>query len=286
MKPAAFSPLVVSALTLVTLASIAPLAGCSSEVDGASATDDQALTQAATVKFLSDFTTTVTGTPKAGKGLRVEYALDRLPDCRGEVAGGGPGWNITGFYSENGAPAKTFEVTKLSGDGHDRVSKAAVLPIKSGGDVAIWFQAFSAFGCSKYDSAYGQNYHFAVTGRTPEVAARLVFKESGEVEQQGDLHPGDKIAVYYEQARLPECRRIERGAPVWTVSGFSQFDDEDVKAFDTGRANGSDRDTVDAILELPQRTGQIAFWFEVNSLGGCMHLDSNGGINYVFDVKE
>lgn len=284
MKPGTSFPLLIGSLASVL--SLGALAGCSSGADETSATDDQAIAEAATVKFLSDFTTTVSGTPKAGKGLRIEYALDRLPQCRGDVGGGGPAWTITGFYSENGGPAKTFEVTKLSDDGHDRVSKAAVLPIGSGGDVAIWFQVSSRFGCSEYDSQYGQNYHFAVTGRTPEVAARLVFKETGEVEQQGDLHPGDKIAIYYEQGRLPECRRVERGAPVWTVSGFSQFEGGEVKAFDTGRANGSDRDTIDAILELPQRTGQIAFWFEVNSLGGCMHLDSNGGINYVFDVED
>ncbi|AKV00718.1 hypothetical protein AKJ09_07381 [Labilithrix luteola] len=277
----AFVPFVAASVL-----SLGALTGCSSDVDDDAATDDQAITDAAKVKFLSDFTTVVTGTPKAGKRLRVEYALDRLPQCRGEVGGGGPAWNITGFYSENGAPAKTFEVTKLSSDGHDRVAKSALLPISSGGDVAIWFQVTSSFGCSEYDSQYGQNYHFAVTGRAPEVAARLVFKESGEVEQQGELHAGDKIAVYYEQGRLPQCHRVERGAPVWTVSGFSQFEGGAVKAFETGRANGSDRETIDAILELPQRTGQIVFWFEVNSIDGCMHLDGNGGMNYAFDVKE
>jgi hypothetical protein len=100
----------------------------------------------------------------AGKGLRVEYALERLPQCRGNVGGGGPGWNVTGFYSENGGVAKTFEVSALTPDGKDRVAKPAHLVPAQGGDIAIWFQVTSVFGCQEFDSQFGQNFHLVVKG--------------------------------------------------------------------------------------------------------------------------
>jgi len=272
----------------VLLAAMITTMGCSAETasnDSATGGDEQDVTAEATLKFTSDFKTSTVGTPTQGKGVRVEYALDRLPQCRGNVGGGGPGWNITGYYSENGGAAKIFEVTALSPDGKDRIAKPATIVPSQGGDLAVWFQVSSRFGCSEFDSQYGQNYHVTVKGQVPEAAASITFGADGSVDQQGDLKAGTKVRVRYEQSRLPDCRRTERGNPVWTITGFSQLDREEARTFDTARPEGADRKEVDALVDLPH-AGELSLWFQVSSLGGCMKYDSKNGANYKFRVAE
>jgi hypothetical protein len=245
--------------------------------------DDANQTAAATVTFASGFETHLEGTPAAGKRLRVEYALDRLPQCRGNVGGGGPGWNIGGFYSENGGEAKSFEVTALSSDGRDRVSKPASILLTQGGDVAIWFEVTSAFGCHEYDSQFGQNYHFAVNGPPPSAQASIVFDEGGGVTQDGELEAGGKVRIRYEQGRLSDCRQTRNGNPVYTITGFAQIDGDDPVMFDTGRPDGYERKAVDAVVELPHE-GELSLWFQTTSITGCMKYDSKNGANYRFHV--
>jgi hypothetical protein len=264
--------------------------GCSAESvadDGqAAASDTQDVTSdAATLNLAPDFTTRVTGEAIAGKGVRVEYALERLPQCRGNLGGGGPGWNITGFYSENGGSPKTFEVSALTPDGKDRVAKAARIVPTQGGDLSIWFQVVSRFGCSEFDSQFGQNFHLPVKGAIPEAGASIVFHANGSPTQTGELKAGGKVKITYEQDRLPACRRTERGSPVWTITGFSQIDREATRTFDTARPEGSDREELDALVELPH-AGELSLWFQVSSLGGCMQYDSEAGANYRFRIVD
>ena len=277
----------IQALAFLAISSllVSGITGCSSETSDPSATgDEQNVTSEATVKLTADFKTSVSGTPTAGKGLRIEYALERLPQCRGNVGGGGPGWNIAGYYSENGGPAKIFEVTKLSEDGKDRVSAPATIKPSQGGDLAIWFQVTSRFGCQEFDSQFGQNYHLDVKGSVPEASATISFGADGSVKQDGKLEAGGKVKVRYEQDRLPECRRTERGNPVWTISGFASVNGGEKHAFDTARPEGSNRKEIDALIDLPSK-GKLALWFQVNSLGGCSEYDSNDGANYTFDIE-
>jgi hypothetical protein len=237
----------------------------------------------ATVSFLSGFGLETTGTLRAGRGLVVRYALDRLPQCRGALGGGAPAWNVTGHYAENGGQEKTFEVTDLSADGRDRVSKPARIALSQGGDVALWFTVSNRWGCIEYDSQFGQNFHFSVGGATPDTQASLVFKAGGAVEQEGALQAGGKVRVRYEQDRLPACRRTHMGNPAWGISGYASLNGAPARAFDTGRPIGADREAVDAILDLPQG-GELALWFQVASLGGCTEYDSKQGQNYRFRV--
>jgi hypothetical protein len=274
-------------LLLLGLAGLLGTFGCSAETsqdDAAAKGDDQNATSEAKIEFLSGFKTKVTGTPTAGKPVSIAYALDRLPQCRGNVGGGGPGWTITGFYSENGGTAKPFDVTALSPDGKDRVAKPATIVLSQGGDVAMWFQVTSRFGCSEFDSAFGQNFHFDVKGAEPQAGATITFGASGDPRVEGRLEAGGKVRVHYEQDRLPKCRRSQGGYPQWAITGFSQLDREQAHTFDTGRPNGSDREEVDAVIDLPH-AGDLALWFQVVSVGGCMEYDSKGGANYKFRVE-
>lgn len=269
---------ILSFLFLLSASSLA-CGGAGSALSG----DEADVTGDAKVVFTADFQTKLTGAPRAGKGLVVEYALSRLPQCRGNVGGGGPGWNVTGYYSESGGPAKTFEVTALGPDGKDRVTKPARIPLASGGDLALWFQVTSRWGCTEFDSAFGQNFHFDVQGPEPQTDARIVFKKDGAVEQSGELRAGGKVEVRYEQARLPQCRRQQAGMPQWSISGFASIDREPAVTFQTGRAEGADRTEIDAVLPLP-RSGELALWFQVVSLGGCSAYDSKNGQNYKFRI--
>jgi hypothetical protein len=270
-------------LLLLTLALSAVACGTdTTNDDGVVAEADN--TTDATLKLTSDFQTVLSGRPKAGGALRVEYAIERLPQCRGNVGGGGPGWNIAGYYSENGGPAKLFEVTELTPDGKDRVAKPARIPLTNGGDLALWFQVSSRWGCSEYDSQFGQNFHVDVEGPAPEAGATIVFAKDGSIDQQGELRSGGKVKVRYEQERLPQCRRTQGGNPLWNISGFASLGGAEAQTFSTGKPVGSDREAIDAVIELP-RAGELALWFEVTSVGGCHEVDSKGGENYRFTVE-
>lgn len=268
---------------LLVLTAMAGLVGCSADLDAVAGESDDALTGDATMKFTSNFQTTVSGSPAAGKGILVDYALDRLPQCRGALNGGGPAWNITGYYSENAGPAHAFEVTELSSDGTDRVAKQARIPLTQGGDISIWFQVSNRWGCSEYDSRFGQNYHLTVQGALPTSTASILFKKDGAVEKSGDLRVGGKVKVRYEQDRLPQCRRTNMGYPAWGISGFASINGAQPRTFETGRPEGSDRAPIDAYLDLTA-PGELALWFQVVDMGGCNAFDSNQGQNYKFPI--
>ncbi len=267
------------------LAVVSCAVACSAQTTDEGTTGDAAEVNAdVQLDLTSDFKTTVTGRAKAGSALLVNYALDRLPQCRGNVGGGGPAWNITGYYSENGGAAKTFEVSTLSTDGKDRVAKPARIVPKTGGDLALWFQVSSAFGCSEFDSQFGQNYHVDVEGLPPVADASIVFGADGKIATTGTLRAGGKVKIRYEQDRLPECRRVQNGIPQWSISGFASIDGGAKQSFGTGRPDGADREEVDAYVELPQ-AGDLSLWFEVYSLGGCHAFDSKNGQNYHFTIE-
>jgi hypothetical protein len=268
-----------------TLLAVAMCAvACGAETPDATGGDEADVTTDAKLDLTSDFQTKLTGRAKAGGGLRVTYALDRLPQCRGNLGGGAPGWNITGYYSENGGAAKMFEVTTLSPDGKDRITKPARITLANGGDVALWFQVSNRWGCSEYDSQFGQNFHVDVDGPAPEAGASITFAKDGSVDVQGALRAGDKVKVRYEQDRLPQCRRTQGGNPQWNISGFASLGGDPAQTFSTGRPAGSDREAIDAVLDLP-RSGELALWFEVTSIGGCHEVDSKAGQNYRFAVE-
>jgi len=259
--------------------------GCSAETAASDpASDDSEVQSEATIKLTADYKMQVSGRPTAGKGLRIEYALERLPQCRGNVGGGGPGWTITGYYSENGGPAKTFDPTTLSQDGKDRIAKPATIALGSGGDLALWFEVTSRFGCHEFDSAFGQNYHLDVAGAPPEAGASIVFKKDGSIDQDGALKAGGKVKIRYEQDRLPKCRRTQGGYPQWAITGYASIDGAKAQTFQTGRAEGSDREAIDAILDLPH-PGELALWFDVTDIGGCHEFDSKNGQNYKFRIE-
>ncbi|MBX3232349.1 MAG: hypothetical protein KIT84_22250 [Labilithrix sp.] len=272
-----FKPLLFSALAAFAVA-------CSVEsADDAAAGAEAEVNSAATYTLTKDFDETLSGTAKSGSPIEIRYALERLPQCRGNQ-GGRPGWNIAGFYSLNGAPAKSFEVTKLTADGADREAAAASITPLEGGDLAIWFQVTSVFGCSEYDSDLGANYHIAVEGPAPDALPTISFGKDGAPTVRGELKVG-KAKVHYEQERLRSCEAYRNGYPVYGIGGYASINGGPAKSFETGRAEAGKRVAVDTVIELPA-AGDLALWFDTSSVHGCHAYDSALGANYHFTIAR
>ena len=170
-------------LKKILLLSLATFAVACTQASGDEAVQgDEAEVQGggASYALTADGQEKLTGTASAGKPITISYDLDRLKSCRGNQ-GGNPGWNIFGYYSVNGSAAKSFEVTKLSSDGSDRVSAPATITPLEGGDLAIWFQVTSVFGCTDYDSDFGKNFHVQVQGEGPEALPTITLDRKSVV---------------------------------------------------------------------------------------------------------
>jgi hypothetical protein len=58
-----------------------------------------------------------------------------------------------------------------------------------------------------------------------------------------------------------------------------------VNTGDTARPAGSDRQEIEALVDLPH-AGELSLWFQVTSLGGCMQYESRSAANYKFPITE
>jgi hypothetical protein len=273
-------------LLLLSIASFAALTTACTASSGENATSgDEAITSAAKLTLSADHKENLDGTAKVGAPIEIDYALERLPQCRGNIGGGGPGWTITGYYSENGGAAKTFDVSKVTADGLDREAMPAFITPTQAGDLSLWFQVTSVFGCENYDSAFGQNFHVQVGGGVaPEALPTITFDKTGAPSLSGDLKAGGKALVHYEQDRLSVCEQVQGGIPQYGIGGHAQINGGAVITFDTGRAEDGKRVTVDAVVNLTA-AGDLALWFETSSVSGCHQYDSNSSANYHFTIK-
>lgn len=140
------------------------LAACSAApTEDAAATSSASVDGAASLSFNADFTTTASGPFVVGQKVRVAYDVARSPSCRGDF-NGHPGWSVTGFYRIAGGPVATFEAGGFSPSGG---TQPPLLDLSTAGDLEVWFQTTSVWGCSSYDSNFGKNYHFSV-GPSPK----------------------------------------------------------------------------------------------------------------------
>ena len=121
-------------------------------------TSEAPLDEAGTVTFGADFQVKVAGTLEKGNTLRVAYDANRLTACRGDF-NGKPGWSITGFWKIGSGDVHTFEAGGFSPSSG---TEPPVLALDQTGDLQIWFQNNSRWGCNAYDSNLGGNYHFTV----------------------------------------------------------------------------------------------------------------------------
>jgi len=89
-----------------------------------------------TLTFDAAYGESLSGPVVAGRPLRVRFALERIPDCRG-TQGGYPQWGVTGFFMAGDAEPVAFEVSRVE-DG-DRVPEDALLDVPRTDNLAFWF---------------------------------------------------------------------------------------------------------------------------------------------------
>lgn len=284
----------VAARSLFAALALVPLVaafGCGAPSEGTTTADESELREAsATLRLSGDFTSTLTGSARAGSDLAIVYDLARAPkldrNCVRTANGGGRGWALTGHYQRNGGEVAHVDLSsKMPSNGDATGTVDGRIPLTEGGDLAVWFEVTSLGGCQAYDSQFSQNYHVKVSGPPPGSDATLVFRASGEVEAKGELRAGGKVSVRYEDARLPKCRGSRAGAQAWALRGSAQLNGGAIQTFDTGRAVDAKgtREAVDAIVALPE-AGELALWFQGTDVFGCSEYDSQGGKNYRFRV--
>jgi len=143
----------ILALSLVFTACAAPAAD---ETNVSSS--ESALGEAGTITFGADYRVKIDGSLQKGKTVRVDYDANRLTQCRGDQ-NGHPAWTITGYWKIGDGPVRSFEAGGFSPSGG---TQPPVLKLDASGDLQVWFQNTSLWGCSAYDSDFGKNYHFAV----------------------------------------------------------------------------------------------------------------------------
>jgi hypothetical protein len=147
-------------LIFVALVSCA-LGACSSpssEDDTGSSSSRSTAQQAVTLNFNADYTQAPSAPLAVGETVTVTYDASRLTACRGNANGGGPGWSISALYRVNGGPVSSVVVAGLDPDPTAKPTFA----LTTSGDLEMWFENNSMWGCDAFDSAYGKNYHFSV----------------------------------------------------------------------------------------------------------------------------
>ena len=210
--------------------SAAVLAGCSTPAadDGADlGTSEAAIGEAATLTFGADFQTAISGTLQKGKTVRVAYDASRLTACRGDQ-NGHPGWTITGYWKIGGGAVHSFEAGGFSPSGG---TEQPVLALDASGDLQIWFQNNSVWGCNAYDSDFGRNYHFAIQPAANEPGwmgnvRDIVSRQTCNGPCESDMQPVTAPVLYDTWARQRAAIRAIY-FEAWK-QGVTDFDNADL----------------------------------------------------------
>jgi len=95
----------------------------------------------------------------AGDQVVVHYVPARLDECASTM-GGMPQWGVTGYWQVDGGTVHTLTVARA--DGGDLVASDPEITVPRGGELALWFEATSRYGCHAYDSENGANFRYAI----------------------------------------------------------------------------------------------------------------------------
>jgi uncharacterized protein YraI len=233
-----------------------------------------------TLTFGKDWSEKASGTLLAGSPVRINYALDRLPECRGST-NGSEVWGASGYASFDGKAPVTFAVSQLVGGVVKPVSAEVEIPAGTR-SVEMWFASNNIWGCIAYDSNMNANYQFDVDAGSS--GAVLSFDADWTESQSDAIHAGDSIVVHYDPSRLAQCQYSTGGHAGWSVTAHYQVDGGSVKSVPVTRAEGSTLVSSDPTVAVP-RGSELAMWFEATSAYGCHAYDSNMNANYHFAIE-
>jgi len=135
--------------------------GCGSPdaPEGSTTSSDLEEEAAPRIAFGSDWSAELSGSLRAGRTVTIAYDPARASECAA-YQGGVPQFATTGYAQLAGGPVQTFWAAGNASAPGTR--SEVVLPKGRGGDLAIWFETTSRYGCHSFDSAFGANYHFDV----------------------------------------------------------------------------------------------------------------------------
>ncbi|MFH1808853.1 MAG: DUF6209 family protein [Pseudomonadota bacterium] len=152
--------------------------------------------------------------------------------------------------------------------------------------VEIWLWADNDAGCVEYDSAFGDNYHFALRPWKP---VRVRFSDDWSERVEGELHADSVLVIDYDWDRLPQCRVVYRGFENWEILAHLRFDDGTYVPTQSVTRYGGQGDNhvhpVLAVYPVPVGARHVELWFENTQYPPtCQAWDSDFGHNYHFDI--
>lgn len=135
---------------------ICALTGCAAEPEETvpTAADMNLDENAAKISFKADWSEVVKGQLRRGAKVAIDFDERRVPCNAGNHQ---PNYQVLAHYRFNGGAIKTERVAGfIDGMPHGSITLA------DAGDLEMWFENSSDFGCHAWDSNLGANYHFHV----------------------------------------------------------------------------------------------------------------------------
>jgi len=228
---------------------------------------------ATVLEFDVSYGEALSGPLVAGDRVLIRYAPERLPQCR-STSGGADGWGISGFLVTERSPIpRPFPVTELQGG--KAVAVDALVEIPEADHIELYFQVTDVYGCTAYDSDFGQNYRFAVE-QSPAEAAVVSFDVAGPPTVVGELRADGAMVLHYEPERLATCQASQAGVPQWGITGYVETTSGDVIPVAVTRAEDGHLVAADPSVTLGAGDG-VALFFEATNTSGCYQRDPEVG---------
>jgi hypothetical protein len=236
-----------------------------------------ALADKVLLTFPPDFSVQQDSPITAGATVHVNYDVSRLSQCRGDF-NGQPAWTITGHWQLDSDASGTWDA---GGFGFGTPVNGNEFVVPHAGNLQLWFEISDRWGCHGWDSKYGANYQFNVSGKPPVIHFNSDWSSSVE----GSLKGAQVIGVDYDAARLPQCRSSYMGWQTWAITANWNFDGG------TGHSapvTGYDHQTVVpqlALISVDPGATTLSLWFHGSDVTDCSSWDSAYGQNYTFGLQ-
>jgi hypothetical protein len=150
--------------------------------------------------------------------------------------------------------------------------------------------------CGRVDGPLAGELETKVLAEESASEARLSFDADWNETKAGTIAAGKRIAVDYDERRLPNCRASHNGNPGWQIYAAMQFMPSgtivekgifDHRQSSTGPDYHSWIHTI-PVFTVPAGTTSMQMWFR-NTSGfdhPCQEYDSNLNANYRLNVDE
>ncbi len=158
-----------------------------------------------TIRFDGNWNEYTSGARRQGGYLVLDYAIARLPQCRG-THNGYPAWDVVahGRFLPGGEPV-TGSVRQLGTNMGTPTNEASDLPLAvsipdDAESVELWFENYTGAGssCQAWDSDYGANYHFDIWPPADDPRCRDVELRNGTHAEDARMYLADPYCLPYQ----------------------------------------------------------------------------------------